>query len=294
MNINFNLYELKYSHKMSTTNILLSNSSLNIGTHVPFNKSLYKTTIFALSTGMYSFQFFLGNPQSFKRTILNDDDIEESLRIKDKYPMAIFTHAPYVYNLAKNNVDSIVISSLETELNHVSLFGEGVVLHPGSNVNKKEGILEIAKNISKIKFKDSSKLILENMSGQGNMLGSTFEELRDIRNNIDEEKRKHIGFCIDTAHIWGMGLYFLSEEKQIDKMFEDIDSILGTENISLFHVNDSKALFNSKLDRHELLGEGNIWSKNGESLRYLLKCINSKNIPIILETDPSDIRKFLY
>jgi deoxyribonuclease-4 len=279
---------------MSITNILLSSSSLNIGTHVPFNKSLHKTIIFALSTGMYSFQFFLGNPQSFKRTVLDDDDIEESLRIKDRYPMNIFTHAPYVYNLAKNEIDSMIILSLETEVNHVSLFGEGVVLHPGSNKDKKEGILEIAKNISKIKFKNNSKLILENMSGQGNMIGSTFEELRDIRNNIEEEKRKHIGFCIDTAHIWGMGLYNLSDEKQIDKMFEDIDSILGIENISLFHVNDSKALFKSKLDRHELLGEGNIWSKNGESLRYLLKSLNLRGIPIILETDPSDIRKFLY
>jgi apurinic endonuclease APN1 len=281
------------NNKMSNTGILLSSSSLNIGTHVPFSKSLYKTINFALNTGMYSIQFFLGNPQSFKRTILSEEDIKMSLTIKDKYPMCIFTHAPYIYNLAKEVKEDVIVN-LEEELNHVSLFGEGVVLHPGSNSNKKEGILDIAKNISKIKFQDNSKLILENMSGQGNMLGSTLEELRDIRNNIKEEKRKHIGFCIDTAHIWGMGLYNLSDEKEIDKMFQDIDNILGIENVCLFHVNDSKALFKSKLDRHELLGEGNIWNKNGESLRYLLRCINSKGIPIILETDPSDIRKFLY
>jgi len=274
------------------TIILLSNSSLNIGTHLPFNKSLYKTINFAISTGMYSFQFFLGNPQSFNRSSLNEDDIKMSLTIIDRYPMCIFTHAPYVYNLAKDIKDNI--QSLEKELNHVALFGKGVVLHPGSNQNKIQGILNIAKNISKINFQTNSKLILENMSGQGNMIGSTLQELRDIRNNIEEEKRKYIGFCIDTAHIWGMGLYDLSDEKQIDIMFQDIDDILGIENISLFHVNDSKALFKSKLDRHELLGEGNIWNKNGEALRYLLKCINSKKIPIILETDPSDIRKFLY
>ena len=276
------------------TNILFSSSSLNIGTHVPFNKSLYKTINFALSTGMYSIQFFLGSPQSFNRTILDDNDIFISLKIKDRYPMSIFTHAPYIYNLAKELKDNIPISSLEKELNHVSLFGEGVVLHPGSNPNKKQGILDIAKNISKINFQNNSKLILENMSGQGNMLGSTFQELRDIRNNIEEQKRKHIGFCIDTAHIWGMGLYDLSDEKQIDKMFQDIDHILGIENITLFHVNDSKALFGSKLDRHELLGEGKIWNQNGDALRYLLRSINLKSIPIILETDPSDIRKFLY
>lgn len=244
---------------------------------------------------MYSLQFFLGNPQSFVRTKLLDDDIKTSLSLKDRYPMHMFTHAPYVYNIAKEDVNLQVIKSLEIELEQVSLFGgNGVVLHPGSNKDKRKGILEIAKNISKIAF-TQSKLILENMTGQGNMIGSTLNELRDIRDNVCEEKRKYIGFCIDTAHIWGMGLYNLSKNEEIDKMFYDIESILGIENISLFHINDSKAKFGSKLDRHELLCNGEIWSQNkGESLRYLLKKINSYNIPIILETDPSDIIKFLY
>jgi apurinic endonuclease APN1 len=285
----------------------LSSSGLVIGTHVSFNKTLSKTLSYAISTGMYAFQFFLGSPQSFTRTKLSDDDIQKSKNLMDKYPMNIFTHAPYVYNIAKDNKDCVssigsAISSLEKELNQVSIFGgKGVVLHPGSNPNKKKGIEEIARNISKINFGGDSnnlgvpKLILENMSGQGNMIGSYLEELRDIRKQVDEDKRKFIGFCIDTAHIWGMGLYDLSEEKEIDKMFDDITNILGIENISLFHVNDSKAKFGSKLDRHHLLCEGEIWgNKKGDSLRYLLKKINSYGIPIILETDPSDITKFLY
>lgn len=276
--------------------ITLSSSNLIIGTHMPFNKTLSKTLLLAISSGMYSFQFFLGNPQSFVRTKLLDDDIKTTLFLKDRYPTHIFTHAPYVYNIAKEDVNPQVIQSLECELGQVSLFdGNGVVLHPGSNSDKKRGILEISKNISKIDFSGSSKLILENMTGQGNMIGSTLQELRDIRDNVSEDKRKYIGFCIDTAHIWGMGLYDLSKKEGVDKMFSDIESILELENISLFHVNDSKAKFGSKLDRHELLCNGEIWSKDkGESLRYLLNKINSYNIPIILETDPSDMIKFLY
>lgn len=278
--------------------ISLSSSGLLIGTHVPFEKTLKKTMTFAIYSGMYTFQFFLGSPQSFSRTILKEEDIKSSLELKDKYPMHIFTHAPYVYNLAKGDNKDIqnIQKSLENELKQVSSFGgNGVVLHPGSNPDKKEGILQIAKNISKINFSSGSKLILENMAGQGNMIGSILEELRDIRNNVDEDKRHHIGFCIDTAHIWGMGLYDLRETKEVDKMFEDIENILGTENISLFHINDSKAKFKSKLDRHHLLCEGEIWGNGkGDTLRYLLNTINSKNIPIVLETDPSDIRKFIY
>ena len=276
--------------------ISLSISGLIIGTHISFNKTLSKTLLFAISSGMYSFQFFLGNPQSFVRTKLSDDDIKISLSIKDRYPIHIFTHAPYVYNIAKEELNPQVVQSLENELKQVSLFGgNGVILHPGSNPDKKKGILEIAKNISQIDFSGSSKLILENMAGQGNMIGSSLEELRDIRDNVCDNNRKYIGFCIDTAHIWGMGIYDLSKKEGVDKMFYDIESILLVENISLFHVNDSKVKFGSKLDRHELLCNGEIWSKNeGESLRYLLNKIKSYNIPIVLETDPSDMIKFLY
>lgn len=284
-------------NKQNMTDIHLSSSNLIIGTHIPFLKTLSKTLLCAISSGMYSFQFFLGSPQSFSRTKLLEDDINKSLSIIDKYPMNMFTHAPYVYNIANDTKDnSECISSLEKELNQVSSFrGKGVVLHPGSNANRKKGIIEIAKNISKIEFKENSKLILENMSGQGNMIGSYLEELRDIKLKVDEDKRSFIGFCIDTAHIWGMGLYNLSEEKEIDKMFDDINNILGIENICLFHVNDSKAKFGSKLDRHQLLCDGEIWGNGkGNALRYLLNKINFYNIPIILETDPSDIIKFLY
>jgi deoxyribonuclease-4 len=274
---------------------MLSNSGLLIGTHVPFVKTLNKTINFSILSGMYSCQFFLGNPQSFVRTKIIEEDLKLSLDMIERYPLNIFTHAPYVYNLAKG-INEDIISSLYKELKQVSLFkGKGVVLHPGSNINKKEGIKSIAENISKINFENGFKLIIENMSGQGYMLGSKLEELRDIKNNVEKEKQKYIGFCIDTAHIWGMGLYDLGEIKDIDKMFEDLENILGLENISLFHVNDSKELFNSKLDRHQLLCEGEIWGKGrGDSLRYLLNKINSYHIPIILETDPSDISKFLY
>jgi apurinic endonuclease APN1 len=276
-------------------NISLSSSNLIIGTHVPFDKTLTRTINFAISMGMYSFQFFLGSPQSFIRTQLKETDIKDVLCIINKYPFYIFTHAPYVYNLAKEENKDIQ-KSLQNELDQVVSFcGNGVVLHPGSNMDKKGGIDMISNNISKINFKDRSRLIIENMSGQGNMIGSKLEELRDIREKVDKDKQKYIEFCIDTAHIWGMGLYNLSKKDEIDKMFDDLEKILGIENIALFHVNDSKAKFGSKLDRHELLCNGEIWGNGkGDSLRYLLNKINSYNIPIILETDPSDMLKFLY
>jgi deoxyribonuclease-4 len=286
--------------------ILLSSSGIIIGTHVPFDKSLFRTGLFAVTCGMLSFQFFMGSPQSFIRTEIKDDDIKEYLNLSDRFPLKAFTHAPYVYNLAgsKDILSSEskeqeektfkVIKSLEKELKIVSKFGDGVVLHPGCYKDKKKGCNEVSLNISKIDFCEKSCLLLENMAGQGCMLGSTFQELKLIRDNVENNKRKHIFYCIDTAHIWGSGLYDLRKIEEVDKMFEDINNILGIENIKLFHINDSKALFGSKLDRHELLCNGEIWKENGDTLRYLLNKIKDLNIPCVMETDICDIIKFLY
>lgn len=289
-----------------SSSIVLSRFGYEIGAHIPFQKTISNTIKLAISLGMYTFQIFLGSPQSFQRTKLDNKDIEKGLEILNRFPTSIFVHAPYVLNLAGSkdilawNGDDEqdrktlqAIKTIETDLNQVALFGKGVVLHPGTYKDKKKGCEAIAKSISKIDFHDNANLILENMAGQGTVIGSVLEELRDIRNMVEENKRKYITFCIDTAHIWGKGLYNLSKKEDIDKMFEDIQKILGWENVSLFHLNDSMVKCGSCVDRHELLGDGEIWKNNRDILHYLLERLKSKNIPCVMETDPSDMIKFL-
>lgn len=285
--------------------ILLANFNYNIGAHISFDKTISKTLENAISMGMYNFQIFLGSPQSFNRTILKDDDIKNFIKIQKNFPMNIFTHAPYVYNLAGSK-DSLawagnneqdektmkVIYSIQSELEQVSRFGNGVVLHPGCFTDKKKGCLAISKSIDKINFSDNSRLILENMAGQGSVIGSSLEELKYIKDSISKDKQKHIKFCIDTAHIWGKGLYNLKNIDEIDKMFVDLENILGIENISLFHLNDSKVVFGSNVDRHELICEGQIWKDREIVLKYFLDKSKSFNLPLVMETDPSDIVKF--
>jgi apurinic endonuclease APN1 len=169
--------------------------------------------------------------------------------------------------------------------------GQGVVLHPGCSVNKHKGCGAIAESINKLEFVNDSKLILENMAGQGSMIGSTLEELCLIRNAVIPEKRPNVGFCIDTAHIWGKGLYDISKVDEIDKMFQDIDSILGIQNLCLFHLNDSKKALGSNVDRHELIGEGEIWSGRMDVFKYFLNRAKEWGVPCIMETEPEDIVK---
>lgn len=279
-----------------------------IGTHMQFNGNLYNTIEESLNFGIYSLQFFMGNPKSYKRTRIFEDDISNSLQLVERFPLSIFTHFPYISNLCgsvsslawngDNNTDDklkMVLEEIEYELSIMSHFSEyksGVVIHPGSFKNRKIGLETISKTINYINFKDKSRLLLENSAGEGNKLCSTFKEISTVIENIDVEKRNNIGVCVDTAHIFGSGEYNLTIKDEVDRLFHDFQRYIGMSYFSLLHLNDSVVEFNSKKDRHACIGDGYIWKKDKTSLFYLLTKCMENNIPIVLETVPFDIYKF--
>jgi deoxyribonuclease-4 len=133
-------------------------------------------------------------------------------------------------------------------------------------------------------------LILENSAGQGVSLATTFREIRKIIDGVDENKRDNIGVCIDTCHIYAYGDYDLSRERDVDRMFRDFEECIGMDKISLIHLNDSKNAMKSRKDRHECLGQGCIWKGCEKSLVYLLERCDRIRVPIVLETDLSDMK----
>tara|TARA_B100000401_G_scaffold438316_1_gene386374 strand:- start:1829 stop:2713 length:885 start_codon:yes stop_codon:yes gene_type:complete len=280
----------------------------NIGSHVQWNKTFENTISFAIKNGMYAFQVFMGNPKSFNRSVISKEDIDKAKKLLERFPTFVFTHSPYLYNLAgskdilawngdtdQDNKTLNVIKSLEYELNIVSNFnikGNGVILHPGNHIDRHKGLLTIAKSISMINFDENAKLLLENTAGQGTSLGTTFKELKTIYDNVVSEKQKYIGICVDTAHIFGYGEYDISKVSEVERMFTEFTDLFDISMLKLIHLNDSKVPLKSRKDRHELIGEGLIWGKNMDSLFYLLEYCKVNNIPLVLETNPSDMHKF--
>lgn len=293
---------------MTTQNIKFFENKWDIGSHTTFNGSLYNSMSNSISYGMYSMQFFMGNPKSFSRHKAVEDDITACKKILQRFPMHIISHFPYIANLAgskhiaawngdeqQDTKTMNIIKSLEYELGVISNFTvktNGVVIHPGNHVDKEKGLKTISCSINKINFPPNSKLLLENSSGGGTSLATTFEEIKNIIEGVDERKQKHIGVCIDTAHIFGFGLYDLRDCKEVSRMFSDFDRIIGKDKFCLLHLNDSmesdskrhNAPFGSKKDCHESIGEGYIWKDNLQSLKTLLTICKKWNIPIILET----------
>lgn len=286
----------------------ISYLSYEIGAHTSFEKNIYQTIITSLNHGMYATQFFLGNPKSYKRTIIDPNDIFESKKLLKNFPLKVFSHFPYIANLAgsvenlawngnleQDNKTSEILKSLEYELKIISQFDNccgGVVIHPGSYKNRKIGLETIAKTINKINFPKNSRLLLENSAGQGSNLATTFDEIKSIIDLINHEKKKYVSVCIDTCHIFAYGSYNLAKIENIRQMFYDFDRIIGKNYLGLIHLNDSREIFGSKKDRHACIGQGYIWKDNDSSLFFLLEEIKERKIPAILETEISDLNYF--
>jgi deoxyribonuclease IV len=315
---------------ISCPKISLYDLLFEAGSHVQFDGTIHNSLKTGIECGMYSIQIFLGNPKSYDRSVISKEDLQASINLEKRFPMNIFIHTPYLFNLAgskdilawngnyrQDRITSKIVESLSYELEVLSAFTasgkvRGVVVHPGNYINKEQGLTNIAKTINKIKFpeqyttnKDGSKsycgpkLLLENSSGGGTSLATTFEEIKYILDNLDEHVKEKVGVCIDTAHIYGFGLYDLADICQVDQLFEDFDNIIGCDKFTLLHLNDSmcseekckNAFFGSKKDRHELLGGGHIWGNGNHFplIRLLSECI-TRDIPIILETSPTDMK----
>ena len=272
----------------------------DVGIHTSFDRKITNTLIIAVQLGTYTTQFFMGNPKSYTRQRIGDDDIEKSNKILDRFPLKVFTHFPYIANLNGSvnslawngdskidKITSIMLSELEYELSVLSRLNSrvsGVVIHPGCYPDRPKGLQTIAKSINKINFKGKSKLLLENCAGEGRKLCKNFGEFKTVYSLIDDCKKENVGFCLDTAHLWGEGLYDLRSIDEIDRMFFEFDNEIGIEKITLIHLNDSEVPFGSKKDRHEVLGYGHIWGNDITSLLYLLNFCREKEIPMILET----------
>lgn len=278
----------------------------NIGSHMRFDGAVVDTIKKGIDYGCYAIQFFLGNPQSFNRAKLKQTDIDEAKLLLDNFPIHMFSHFPYVCNLAgsksilawqgdaQDDKTTILIKHLQYELETMNNFYLpnhhcGVVIHPGNHVNEQKGLVAIAQSINKINFPEHAKLILENSAGGGTALATTLTQIKTIIDTIDPDKRKNIGVCLDTCHLFAYGDYDLSKIEQVIKLFDDFDAIIGSEYLYLIHLNDSETKLGSRADRHACIKQGYIWSENDESLLVLLKICNSRNIPIVLETTPMDM-----
>jgi deoxyribonuclease-4 len=125
-------------------------------------------------------------------------------------------------------------------------------------------------------------LCIEATAGTGTALGSTFEELAELRERIAPDTRDRVGFCLDTCHLYSAG-YDLA--KNYEAVWARWDRVVGIKHLHCLHLNDSKTPFGSRRDRHELVAEGSL---GPEPFRRIMRDPRFAGIPKILETPKGD------
>ena len=75
--------------------------------------------------------------------------------------------------------------------------------------------------------------------------------------------------------------YDIRTPEAYEKTMEEFNEIVGFEYLRGMHINDSKAAFGSRVDRHHSLGEGHIGL---EAFKLIMKDERIDEIPLILET----------
>ena len=116
------------------------------------------------------------------------------------------------------------------------------------------------------------------MAGTGNVIGSTFEDLRDVIKLIEDKSR--VGVCIDTCHTLAAG-YPLDPPNKFRETMNSFDKIIGMKYLKALHLNDSKAPLTSHRDLHQNIGLGFL------GLRTFHSVMNDprfEGLPLVLET----------
>jgi apurinic endonuclease APN1 len=263
---------------------------------------------YAKSVGISTFQCMFGDSISTDRQVFQNEEI---IKMKIEYPtFKCFSHLPFTFSLvgtkAKGifNIDLVekkfidhyawrISKAIEQELTITREFGGGSVIHPGGCIGTvEESIDAMVRFIDCINYPEGSKLLLENSAGEGKKI-ATLDNLNKVYQKC--KVKEHIFFCIDTAHIFASGEYDISKPEEIDRLYDDIQSRMGIDKISLIHLNDSKVEFGEHKDRHAFSCQGKIWGDNFFAFLYFLD--KFEGIPLVCETDITDvyqIRRMVY
>jgi deoxyribonuclease-4 len=196
---------------------------------------------------------------------------------------AFFFHAVYLINLATAKEELLTQSkgSLRHHLEMANLLGvRGVIFHPGSH--KGQGFETVLPQMAEAmrwtlaETEGESLLIIENSAGAGANIGSSFSQIRQMMEAVDDPRLR---FCLDTAHAFTAG-YDLRDAEGLERTVEELGREIGFERLAAIHANDSKAAFGSNVDRHQNIGDGEIGL---EAFRRILADPRLTTAPLILE-----------
>jgi len=273
--------------------------NIRLGFHVSIAGGISNSVDNASKMGCGAFQIFSRNPRGWAAKPLEADDVKNFQTKLAKSSISqdsVLVHMPYLPNLASPDGELYrkSVDTLAAEMHRCGLLGISyLVIHLGSHLGKgtENGISQLVKGCryaiedSVNGKKNAVRILLENMAGQKNSLGSKFEEIRLILDKLNDYGS--FGVCLDTCHAFAAG-YDLRKREDVEKMLDHFCSSVGSKELKAIHLNDSKGDLNSKVDRHEHIGLGKIGNTGFEAL---LSHKSLMSLPMIMETPVDNTRR---
>ncbi|MBK6798574.1 MAG: deoxyribonuclease IV [Acidobacteria bacterium] len=263
---------------------------IKLGVHTGIGGGLHRSIFEAKEKGCLTWQIFSRNPRGWSARPLSDEEIDLFRRTRDESGLdPCIIHSCYLINLASGSeeIRAKSIAAFRDEIGRgLAIGADYLVVHPGSGrgtsvdqaiENCASAIREASKEFHGDMLKSGFQILIENTAGQGDQIGRSFEQVRDI---IDLCSNLPVGMCLDTAHSFAAG-YDWRDQKAAARAMKSLDTNVGFANVKSVHFNDSKAAFDSKVDRHWHIGKGEIGS---EGLSRVINHPKLKKLPFILET----------
>jgi deoxyribonuclease-4 len=237
-----------------------------------------------LAIGATAIQVFTKTPNQWREPPIDPETRVAFRRELRKAGVAVaISHDSYLINLASPDptLKQRSIEAFRAELERCKALGiRYLVSHPGNYIDDRTAGLDrnAATCAQCLAAVPGVMVLLETTAGTGTALGCTFEELADLRDRLPRRLRRRIGFCADTCHLHATGYDLI---RDYDGVWDRWDRVIGLEHLYCLHLNDSKTPFNSRRDRHELIGEGTL---GPEPFRRIMNDPRFERVIKIIET----------
>ncbi|KAG0701688.1 xylose isomerase-like protein [Suillus ampliporus] len=259
-------------------------SPWKIGAHVSAAGGVENAVRNAAKVGANAFALFVKSQRKWTSPPLSAENIKAFKGRMQEFGYSskhVLPHGSYLINLGNPDEEKRQKSfgCFLDDLQRCEQLGlELYNFHPGSTVGqatKEESIALISECINNAhNATEHIAIVIENMAGSGNVIGSQFSELRGIIDQVDDKTR--VGVCLDTLQ-----RVSFTDIKCLNHAVSEFDSEVGLSYLKGMHLNDSKTALGSRKDRHENIGLGQL----GISVfRHIVSDPRTQNIPLILET----------
>ncbi|RCI11822.1 hypothetical protein L249_7377 [Ophiocordyceps polyrhachis-furcata BCC 54312] len=262
--------------------------AMYLGAHVSAAGGVHNSVTNAVQIGANAFALFLKSQRKWSSPPITTEarDLFAASCKNHGYSASqhALPHGSYLVNLAQADEAKAAqaYGSFIDDLERCEQLGIKLYnFHPGSTLGdaRPAAIARIASQLNKShKATKTVVTVLENMAGSGNIIGSTWEDLRDIIALIEDKER--VGVCIDTCHAFAAG-YDMRTPGAFKATMKSFNDVVGVKYLKALHLNDSKAPFSSNRDLHANIGTGFL------GLRAFHNIMNDgtfANMPLVLET----------